>query len=62
MKTVKIFEIGENVMIKGKVVDAVFEGGNIKYKIKDDKTGKIFDWFYTDKDIIPYDENNENIK
>lgn len=59
MRTINMFEIGEDVMIKCKIVDARIEGGNIKYKIKDEKTGKIFDWYYGDKDIIPLENKNE---
>lgn len=53
MKTEKLYEIGEQVLIPMKVVKRDFDNrGAVKYKLKDQKSGKIFDWFYTEKDII----------
>lgn len=58
MQTVKIFDIGEQVMIKATIVSKSFdERGNIRYKLKDDKTGKIFDWQYSEKEMIPVKNN-----
>ena len=53
MKTAEIYEIGEQVLIPAKVVKREFDDrGGIKYRLKDDKTGKILDWYYTHKDLI----------
>ena len=52
MKDERLFEIGEQVLVPMKVIKREFdERGAIKYKLKDQKSGKILDWFYTDKDI-----------
>ena len=54
MKTEKLYEVGEEVMVKMKVIKREFDDrGNVKYKLKDQKSAKILDWFYTNKDIIP---------
>ena len=53
MKTAKIFEIGEQVMVKASISDIEINNGNIKYKLRDEKSGKTLDWAYTDKDIVP---------
>ena len=53
MKTEKLYEIGEQVLIPMKVVKRDFDNrGAVKYKLKDQKSGKILDWFYTEKDIV----------
>lgn len=57
MKDERLFEIGEKVMIPVSIVRREFdERGNVKYKLKDDKSGKIFDWNYSRHDIIPLEE------
>ena len=53
MKTAKIFEIGEQVMVKASISDIEINNGNIKYKLRDEKSGKTLYWAYTDKDIVP---------
>ena len=58
MRTAKLFEIGEEVLVTMTVVNREFdERGNIKYKLKDNKTGKILDWNYSDKEIVPAKTN-----
>ena len=53
MKTANIYEIGERVAVPAKVVKREFDDrGGIKYKLKDEKTGKIFDWYYTNNDLV----------
>ena len=54
MKTEKMFEVGEQVLIPMTVSKREFDDrGNIKYKLKDDKSAKILDWSYSNKDIVP---------
>lgn len=53
MQTEKLFEINEEVLVPMKVIKRDFDDrGKIKYQLKDQKSGKILDWFYTDKDLI----------
>lgn len=52
MTDAKLFNIGEEVLIRGIIVERQFEGAHIKYKVKDVKSAKPLDWYYTDKDII----------
>ena len=62
-RTEKLFDIGEQVMIKATVVSRNFDDrGGIKYKLKDDKTGKIFDWQYSAKEMIPVTVKNGDNK
>ena len=60
MKNAKLYDVGEEVMIKGTIVDRQFEGANIKYKVKDLKSAKTLDWYYTDKDLIPVVKKPQN--
>ena len=53
MKTEKMFEINEEVMIKVKVVNMEFKNGEIWYQLKDNTTGKVFDYLFARKDIVP---------
>lgn len=53
MTNKELFEIGEQVLVPMKVIRREFDDrGTIKYKLKDQKSGRILDWFFTDKDII----------
>lgn len=65
MKNERLFEIGERVMIPVKVVKREFDDrGNVKYKLKDEKSAKIFDWYYTNKDMtsIPTPKKKKEIE
>lgn len=60
MKTEKMFDIGEQVLIKMKVVKREFdERGNIKYRLKDEKSGKVLDWQYSGKEMINYKNKSQ---
>lgn len=63
MELVRMYNIGEEVNIPMVVVGKQFDekGEQIKYQLKDKKTGKILDWFYSAKEIIPVKKAN-NIK
>ena len=55
MTNEELFEVGEQVLVPMKVVKREFDDrGNVKYKLKDEKSGKILDWFYTKKDLHSY--------
>lgn len=57
MKDEKLFEIGEVVLVPMKVVKREFDDrGNVKYQLKDQKSAKILDWSYTNKDMIPCEQ------
>lgn len=60
MQTEKLFEINEEVLVPMKVIKRDFDDrGKIKYQLKDQKSGKILDWFYTDKDLIENKTKNK---
>lgn len=52
MKTIDMYEIGEEVYIKAKVTDIVVENGEIKYKIKDEHSNNDLNHLFTDKQLI----------
>ena len=60
MELVKMYNIGEEVNIPMVVVGKQFDekGEQIKYQLKDKKSGKILDWFYSAKEIIPIKKTN----
>ena len=63
MKNEKLFEVSEIVLVPMKVVKREFDDrGNVKYQLKDQKSAKILDWFYTNKDIIPINTMNKKKK
>ena len=52
-----MYDIAEIVLIPMKVVKREFDDrGNIKYKLKDQKSGKILDWAYSIKDMLPCEQ------
>ena len=53
MRTVTMFDVGEEVMIKVEVADISVKKGEIKYTLKDPLTAKCFDYLYTDEQIVP---------
>ena len=50
-KIVKMFDIGEEVMIKVEIADIKVVKGDIKYVLKDPLTAKTYDYLYTDDQI-----------
>lgn len=50
-KMVKMFDIGEEVMIKVEIADIKVVKGEIKYVLKDPLTAKTYDYLYTDEQI-----------
>lgn len=55
MRTVNMYNIGEEVYIKAEVADVKAVKGELKYIIKDPLTAKCFDYLYTDDQLIPVD-------
>ena len=51
-KMVKMFELGEEVMIKVEVADIKMVKGEIRYSLKDPRTAKTFDYFFTDDQLF----------
>lgn len=56
MKTIKIFETGETVLIKAVVSKVIFEKDRITYTLKDSISGTAYQNKFSEKDIIPYEE------
>lgn len=51
MKTVDVYEVGEEVLIKAKVSAVYFEKDRISYELKDCVTGKKYEYKFSDKDM-----------
>ena len=56
MKTVNMYSIGEQVMIKARVADISIEKGKLRYTLKDEKANKTYGWTFADSDITPVEE------
>ena len=55
MKTIDIYEIGEEVLIRAKVSDIIVENGEVKYRIKAEHSNNDLDHKFTDHQLIPYE-------
>lgn len=53
MKTVEMFEKGEEVYIKMQITKVTLRGGVPEYELKDPKTGEFLDNMYTSERMIP---------
>lgn len=59
MKTVKMYEVGEEVVIKAKVTQIEVENGEIKYHLKTDFANNDIAHMFTSDEIIgPLVSNN----
>ena len=56
MRTIKVFETGETVLIKAVVSQVIFEKDRITYTLKDAINGTAYQNRFSEKDIIPYME------
>lgn len=54
MRTVDIYDIGEEVLIRAKVTDIIVENGEVKYRIKAEHSNNDLDHKYTDHQLMPY--------
>ena len=53
MKTVKLYEIGEEVLIKGKITDVAIDNGSIVYQVQSVDNGKGMGIWFSDNQLIP---------
>ena len=53
MKTVKLYEMNEEVMVVAQIVGVVVEDGEIKYKLKNPLTGREYGYLFTEDQLIP---------
>lgn len=53
MKTINMYEVGEEVLIKASVTDIFVENGEIKYRIKAEHSNNDLDHKFTDHQLIP---------
>ena len=52
MKTIDMYEIGEEIFIKAKVTDILVENGEIKYKVKAEHSNNDLDHKFTEKQMF----------
>lgn len=57
MKIMRFFEPKETVFIKMEVVNAVLDGGDIKYQLRDPLTGRCGEYRYTANDMYFLEQN-----
>ena len=53
MKTVDIYEIGEEVYIKASITEIIVENGEIKYGVKAEHSNNDLTHKFTDHQLIP---------
>lgn len=54
MRTIDIYDIGEEVLIRAKVTDIIVENGEVKYRIKAEHSNNELDHKFTDHQLMPY--------
>ena len=59
MKTIDMYEVGEEVLIKATVTDIVVENGEIKYRIKAEHSNNDLDHKFTEHQLIPITDVKE---
>ena len=52
MKTINMYEMGEEVYIKAKITDIIVENGELKYRIKAEHSNNDLDHNFTEHQII----------
>lgn len=53
MREVKLYEIGDEVMVKAVVTAVTIEQGEIKYQIKNEITGRNYDHLFVNDQLYP---------
>lgn len=53
MREVKLYEIGDEVMVKAVVTAVTIEQGEIKYQIKNEITGRNYDHLFVNEQLYP---------
>ena len=59
MKTVKLYETGEEVLVKAKITEVAMDNGDIVYQVTTVDNGKNMNVWLKDEQLIPAD-NLEN--
>lgn len=65
MKTINMYEVGEEVLIKASITDIIVENGEIKYRIKAEHSNNDLDHKFTEHQLTPVfkeieDEDDED--
>ena len=57
MKQVTLYEQGEEVMVKATIMGSMIENGEIKYKLKNELTGRDYGYLFTSDQLYPVVKN-----
>ena len=62
MYDIRVYGNGERVLIEAEVVNREFKGEEVRYGLKDPRTGKFFDYTYSHNELFPVErkENDRN--
>lgn len=53
MQNIKVYRKGERVLIEVEVVGREFKDDEVRYTLKDTRTGKVFDYTYGQDELAP---------
>ena len=53
MYDIKVYGTGERVLIEAEVCNREFKGEQVRYVLKDPRTGKVFDYTYGHDELYP---------
>ena len=59
MREVKLYDVGDEVMVKAVVTGVTIEQGEIKYQIKNEITGRNYDHLFIVDQLYPATEETE---
>ena len=55
MREIKLYEVGDEVMVKAVVTGVTIEQGEIKYQIKNEITGRNYEHLFVNNQLFPSD-------
>lgn len=59
MREIKLYEVGDEVMVKAVVTGVTIEQGEIKYQIKNEITGRNYEHLFVNNQLFP--SNREEV-
>lgn len=60
MRTVKLYENGEEVLVKGKITEVAMDNGEIVYQVTTIDNGKNMGVWLRDKQLMPAEDLGES--
>lgn len=56
MREIKLYEVGDEVMVKSVVTGVTIEQGEVKYQIKNEITGRNYEHLFVSEQLFPTKE------